>query len=344
ALLVEVTRGMPQEGERVVAQVDRSARHATAANHTATHLLHAALRSRLGDHVHQAGSYVGPDKLRFDFTHTERLTPDDRREIADPVTAWITRNDPVRPITTTLDEAKRLGATALFGEKYGDIVRMVEIGDGSYSRELCGGTHVRSTAGIGLFKILSECSSASNVRRIEAVTGPEGVRLLREGDAILAGVEDALRQPADHAVEAIAALRAEVKEAAKRTSEPAIDPAAPAERAGAVDGAQVLTEVVDAADAKALMDIADRVKGKLGDSAAIVLGTAVEGRVHLVAAVTPALVQRGVKAGEVVKAAAQVAGGGGGGRDARARAGGRDPDKLPDAIAAARAAIEAALA
>jgi alanyl-tRNA synthetase len=343
-VVVEPVVGELHVGERVVARVDQVSRHATACNHTATHLLHAALRNRLGAHVHQAGSYVGPDKLRFDFTHTERLSPEDRREIEDQVNAWITRNDPVRPITTTLDEAKRLGATALFGEKYGDIVRMVEIGDGSYSRELCGGTHVRSTAEIGLFKILSEGSSASNVRRIEAVTGPEGVRLLRERDAILAGVEDALRQPADHAVEAIAALRAEVKEAAKRTSEPAIDPAALAERAGAVDGAQVLTEVVDAADAKALMDIADRVKGKLGDSAAIVLGTAVEGRVHLVAAVTPALVQRGVKAGEVVKAAAQVAGGGGGGRDTMAQAGGRDPDKLPDAIAAARAAIEAALA
>jgi alanyl-tRNA synthetase len=344
AVIVEPVEGELRVGERVVARVDQVTRHATACNHTATHLLHAALRNRLGAHVHQAGSYVGPDKLRFDFTHTERLTPEDRREIEDQVNAWILRNDPVRPITTTLDEAKRLGATALFGEKYGDIVRMVEIGDGSYSRELCGGTHVRATAEIGLFKILSEGSSASNVRRIEAVTGPEGVRLLRERDTVLGEVEDALRQPADHVVEAIAALRAEVKEAAKRTSEPAIDPAALAERAGAVDGAQVLTEVVDAADAKALMDIADRVKGKLGDSAAIVLGTAVEGRVHLVAAVTPALVQRGVRAGEVVKAAAQVAGGGGGGRDTMAQAGGRDPDKLPDAIAAARAAIEAALA
>ena len=343
-VVVEPVAGELHVGERVVARVDQVSRHATACNHTATHLLHAALRDRLGAHVHQAGSYVGPDKLRFDFTHTERLTPEDRREIEDQVNAWITRNDPVRPITTTLDEAKRLGATALFGEKYGDVVRMVEIGDGSYSRELCGGTHVRSTAEIGLFKILSEGSSASNVRRIEAVTGPEGVRLLRERDAVLAEVEDTLRQPADHAVEAIAALRAEVKEAAKRTSAPAVDPATLAGRAGAVDGAQVLTEVVDAADAKALMDIADRVKGKLGDAAAIVLGTAVDGRVHLVAAVTPALVQRGVKAGEVVKAAAQVAGGGGGGRDTMAQAGGRDPDKLPDAIAAARAAIEAALA
>jgi alanyl-tRNA synthetase len=344
AIEVQADKGALEIGERVVARVDPIARHATACNHTATHLLHAALRERLGMHVHQAGSYVGPDKLRFDFTHTERLTPEDRRAIEDQVNAWIVRNDPVRPITTSLEEAKRLGATALFGEKYGDVVRMVEIADGAYSRELCGGTHVRSTAEIGLFRILSEGSSASNVRRIEAITGPEAVRFLRERDALLAQIEETLRVPAERAAEAVTALRAEAKAAAKRTAEPSIDPGALAERAGAVDGAQVLTEVVDAADAKALMDIADRVKGRLGDAAAIVLGTVVDGRVHLVAAVTPALVQRGVKAGEVVKAAAQVAGGGGGGRDTMAQAGGRDPDKLPDAIAAARAAIESALA
>src|SRR4029079_14534509 len=206
AVLVTPVEGELHVGERVVARVDRRTRFATACNHTATHLLHAALRRTLGVHVHQAGSYVGPDKLRFDFTHTERMTAEELSESAAQVNAWIAQNAPVVPVTTTLDEAKRLGATALFGEKYGDIVRMVDIGDGSYSRELCGGTHVRSTAEIGLFKILSEGSSASNVRRIEAVTGPEGVRLLRERDAILAGVEDALRQPADHAVEAIAAL------------------------------------------------------------------------------------------------------------------------------------------
>jgi alanyl-tRNA synthetase len=343
AIVVEAQEGALKVGERVVARVDRQARHATAANHTATHLLHAALRERLGAHVHQAGSYVGPDKLRFDFSHTERLSPEDRRAIEDAVNAWIVRNDPVRQITTTLEEAKRLGATALFGEKYGDVVRMVEIADGTYSRELCGGTHVRSTAEIGLFRILSEGSSASNVRRIEAVTGPEAVRLVRERDALLGEVEEALRVPADRVVEAVGALRAEARAAAKAAAAPAVDPAVLAERAAAVDGAQVLTEVVDASDAKALMDIADRVKGQLGDAAAIVLGSVVDGRVHLVAAVTPALVQRGVKAGEVVKAAAQVAGGGGGGRDTMAQAGGRDPDKLPDAIAAARAAIEAAL-
>jgi alanyl-tRNA synthetase len=327
-------------GERVVARVDRAARHATEANHTATHLLHAALRRRLGEHVHQAGSYVGPDKLRFDFSHTQRLTDAERRDVEDTVNAWILRNDRVRPLTTTLEEAQRLGAMALFGEKYGDVVRMVEIGDGSYSRELCGGTHVRSTAEIGVFKITSEGSSASNVRRIEAVTGPEAVALLRRNDDLLHEAADALRTQPERLPEAVAALRAEARAAAKASTAAAgPDAAALAARAAQVDGAVVLAEVVEAPDAKALMDIADRVKGKLGDSAAIVLGTVVDGRVHLVAAVTPALVERGVRAGEVVKIAAQVAGGGGGGRDTMAQAGGRDPEKLPEAIEAARAAI-----
>jgi alanyl-tRNA synthetase len=344
AVVVEAVEGTLKPGERVVARVDREARNATQANHTATHLLHAALRERLGPHVHQAGSYVGPDKLRFDFSHTQRLSEEERRDVEDQVNKWILRNDPVRPLTTTLEEAQRLGAMALFGEKYGDVVRMVEIGDGSYSRELCGGTHVRSTAEIGVFKIISEGSSASNVRRIEAVTGPEAVALLRRHDDLLHEAADALRTQPERLPEAVAALRAEARAAAKAgAASTGPDAGDLAGRAAQVDGAVVLAEVVEAPDAKALMEIADRVKGKLGDSAAIVLGTAVEGRVHLVAAVTPALVERGVRAGEVVKVAAHVAGGGGGGRDTMAQAGGRDPDKLPEAIEAARAAIVHAL-
>jgi alanyl-tRNA synthetase len=343
AIVVEAVEGSLKPGERVVARVDRAARHATEANHTATHLLHAALRSRLGPHVHQAGSYVGPDKLRFDFSHTQRLSDEERRDVEDMVNEWILRNDPVRPLTTTLEEAQRLGAMALFGEKYGDVVRMVEIGDGTYSRELCGGTHVRSTAEIGVFKILSEGSSASNVRRIEAVTGPEAVALLRGHDELLRESAAAARTEPERLPEAIAALRAEARAAKGGAAGAGPDAGALAQRAAQVDGAVVLAEVVEAPDAKALMDIADRVKGRLGDSAAIVLGTAVDGRVHLVAAVTPALVERGVRAGEVVKVAAQVAGGGGGGRDTMAQAGGRDPEKLPEAIEAARAAIVDAL-
>ena len=174
-LAVVPEQGTIEVGERVRAHVDRATRHATECNHTATHLLHAALRQRLGTHVRQAGSYVGPDKLRFDFTHGKALTPEELEDIENQVNDWIVESQPVRALTTTLDEAKRLGAMALFGEKYGDVVRMVEVGDGSFSRELCGGTHVRNSAEVGLFKVLSESSSAANMRRIEAVTGPAGV-------------------------------------------------------------------------------------------------------------------------------------------------------------------------
>src|SRR5918997_3448223 len=206
-------------------------------NHTAPHLLHAALRGRLGSHVRQAGSYVGPDKLRFDFTHGSRLTDEDIRVIEDQVNAWITANDPVRPIVTTLDEAKALGATALFGEKYGDIVRMVEIGDGSFSRELCGGTHVRSTAEIGLLKVTSEGSSAANVRRIEAITGPEAVAHARSHDALLHEAARALRTQPDRVPEAITDLQRKAKQAAKASTGAGLDVDGLAAAGEALDGA-----------------------------------------------------------------------------------------------------------
>ena len=174
ALVLQPEKGELHDGERVYARVDRRARRATECNHTATHLLHAALRERLGTHVRQAGSYVGPDKLRFDFTHGAPLSDEDRHWVEDRVNQQILENQPVRALTTTLDEARALGAMALFGEKYGDVVRMVEVGAGDWSRELCGGTHVRSTAEIGVFKITQETSSAANVRRIEAITARSG--------------------------------------------------------------------------------------------------------------------------------------------------------------------------
>ncbi len=185
ALEVVLEQGRLERGELVRARVDHTRRHATEANHTATHLLQAALRERLASHVRQAGSYVGPDKLRFDFSHGQALSAEELRDVEDRVNEWIARNEPVRPITTTLVEAKRLGAMALFGEKYGEVVRMVEVGTGERSRELCGGTHVRSTAEIGVFHILGETSSAANVRRIEAVTGPAAIELLRGHDRLL---------------------------------------------------------------------------------------------------------------------------------------------------------------
>jgi alanyl-tRNA synthetase len=340
-------RGVPKVGERVSAQVDRAARHATECNHTATHLLHAALRRHLGNHVRQAGSYVGPDKLRFDFTHGSGLSADELGAVEDSVNGWIQLNHPVHALTTTLDEAKRLGAMALFGEKYGDVVRMVEVGDGSYSRELCGGTHVRSTAEIGVFKIVSETSSAANVRRIEAITGPEAVAVLRGHDAELSRASEVLRVPPERVPEAAAELRSRVRElervARSGTAADGVDVESLLSRAADVDGAKVLTESVPVADGDALQQLADQLKGKLGN-AAVVLGSATDGRVALVASVAPSLVERGVKAGEIVKTAAAVVGGGGGGRDTFARAGGKSPDKLPEAIEAARQAIEAALA
>src|SRR4051794_16735082 len=346
AVVVEVEAGQIEPGERVVARVDPATRHATEANHTATHLLHAALRKRLGGHVRQAGSYVGPDKLRFDFTHGSALTHEELRDVEDQVNAWILANTPVRALQTTLDEARSLGAMALFGEKYGDVVRMVEVGDGSFSRELCGGTHVRSTAEIGLFRVTQETSSAANVRRIEAVTGPEAVQLLRRHDGLLRETATLLRTQPDDVPDKLSDLQTKAKAAAKGAASgggAVVDVESLLGEAEAVDGARVLTaRVPGAADQKVLLDVLDRVKPKLGD-AAVVLGAAGEGKVSLVASVAPALVQRGLHAGELVKLAAQVTGGGGGGRDTMAQAGGRDPSKLDEALGVAREAIERAL-
>jgi len=345
AVTVQVRTGSLKDGERVIAKVDRTARHATQCNHTATHLLHAALRKHLGTHVRQAGSAVRPDKLRFDFSHGQRLSPGELQAVEDDVNGWILENHPVRAISTTLDEAKALGAMALFGEKYGDVVRMVSVGDGSFSRELCGGTHVRSTAEIGLFKITSEGSSASNVRRIEAVTGPAAVTLVREHDALLTQSADALRTPVDQVPAAIAGLQSKLKaaEKARASGNGAVDAAAIAAGAQDVGGARVLVATVEGVGGKPLLELADRVKGQVGEDAAVVLGSAVEGKVFLVALVTPSLVERGVQAGAVIKTAAQITGGGGGGRDTAAQAGGKDPAKLGEALDAARDAITTAL-
>jgi alanyl-tRNA synthetase len=300
--------------------------------------------------VRQAGSYVGPDKLRFDFSHGQGLSDEELRDVEDRVNEWIGRNDPVRPLTTTLDEAKALGAMALFGEKYGEIVRMVEVGDGEHSRELCGGTHVRTTAEIGPFRILSETSSAANVRRIEALTGPAAVALLREHDRVLGEAAATLRARPEQVAELV-----KTRELERKKLEKALKAGAGAPGGGtAIDfdelsshvvevaGAPVLSAIVELPDAKALLDLADRLKGKHAN-AAIVLGTAVDGRAHLLVSVPQELIARGVKAGAVVKAAAAAVGGGGGGRDTLAQAGGREPEKLADALAVANETIAAAL-
>jgi alanyl-tRNA synthetase len=343
AVALDVIEGELAPGEPARAVVDRERRLATMYNHTATHLLHAALRERLGAHVRQAGSYVGPDKLRFDFTHGSRLAPDEASAVEERVNEWITGNHRVHAVVTTRVEAEALGAMALFGEKYGDWVRMVEIE--GVSRELCGGTHVGTSAEVGVFSLTSETSSAANVRRIEALTGFEGIGLFRSRTEELREIAHILRVPEREAAAAVRKLSEHVRELQKQGPKQEADSGLAESlvgRARELSGIQMVAEVVEVPDPRSLLELSDQVKQRLGQ-AAVVLGTVVEGRVHLVANVSEPAVARGVKAGDVVRVAAQAVGGGGGGRDTMAQAGGRDPGKLPEAIAAARVAIERAL-
>jgi alanyl-tRNA synthetase len=345
AVAVTLERGELKAGERVRLMVDRRARHATAANHTATHLLHAALRQRLGTHVRQAGSAVRPDKLRFDFTHGTPMSAEELRDVEDQVNAWILESRPVRALHTTRKRAEELGAMALFGEKYGDEVRVIEV-DG-VSRELCGGTHVAATSEIGVFKLLGEGSSAANVRRIEAVTGPAAVDLLRERDAALTRIATMLRtrpEDAARALEAQLARQAEQERERRSGGAGRIEElaAALAGQATEVGGVNVVSARCEAAGADELRELSDRLKSALGE-AAVVLGAAGNGRPVMVASFTGGAVERGLSAAEVVKEAARLMGGGGGGRDTMAQAGGKSADKLEEALAAARKAIEAKL-
>jgi alanyl-tRNA synthetase len=338
--------GAPDADTAVEAEVDRGARHATMRNHTATHLLHAALRERLGTHVRQAGSAVRPDKLRFDFTHGQALGPEELGAIEDRVNEWIKESRPVRWLEMDRAEAEKLGAMALFGEKYGEWVRVVEV-DG-VSRELCGGTHVANTAEVGIFKIVSEGSSAANVRRVEALTGPAAIDWFREREERLREVGELLGAPQDPLAGARrAAQRLEAAGAGAKQAEKELL-AGEAERltveAEEVGGVRVVCATAPIADQKQLLDLANRVQSKLGGDSAVTLGGAEDDRVGLVALVSKGAVGRGLSAAAIVHEAAPVVGGGGGGRDEMAQAGGKDPSKLDDALAAARAAIERELA
>jgi len=343
ALEVEPT-GEIDPSFAVIAEVDRETRHATMRNHTATHLLHAALRERLGTHVRQAGSAVRPDKLRFDFTHGQGLNAEDLRAVEDRVNEWIKASRPVRWIEMERAEAERLGAMALFGEKYGEWVRVVEV-DG-VSRELCGGTHVANTAEIGIFKIASEGSSAANVRRIEALSGPGAIDWFREREQRLDEVGELLGSPQDPiagARRAAERLR-EAGKGAEQAQKQLLGEEAERLVADAVEanGVKLAVSRAPLADQKQLLELANRVQSKLGGAAAVALGGAEGSKVALVVLVSKEAVDRGLSAATVVREAAPIVGGGGGGRDDMAQAGGKDPDKLDEALAAARAALEGA--
>jgi alanyl-tRNA synthetase len=328
----------------VVAEVDRETRHATMRNHTATHLLHAALRERLGTHVRQAGSAVRPDKLRFDFTHGQGLGEEDLRAVEDRVNEWIKASRPVRWIEMERAEAERLGAIALFGEKYGEWVRVVEV-DG-VSRELCGGTHVANTAEVGIFKIASEGSSAANVRRIEALSGPAAIDWFREREQRLDEVGELLGAPKDPiagARRAAERLR-EAGKGAEQAQKQLLGEEAERLVAEAVEanGVKLAVSRAPLADQKQLLELANRVQSKLGGAAAVALGGSQGSKVALVVLVSKDAVERGLSAAAVVREAAPIVGGGGGGRDDMAQAGGKDAGKLDEALSAARAALEQA--
>jgi len=333
-------------GAAVTAQVDHEARHATMRNHTATHLLHAALRERLGTHVRQAGSAVRPDKLRFDFTHGQALSAEELRDVEDRVNEWIKASRPVRWLEMERAEAERLGAMALFGEKYGEWVRMVEVDE--VSRELCGGTHVANTAEVGIFKIASEGSSAANVRRIEALSGPAAIDWFREREQSLHAVGELLGSPQDPIAAAKRAAE-RLREAGKGEQQAQKQLLGEeAERlvaeATEANGVKLAVSRAPLADQKALLELANRVQSKLGGDAAVALGGAHGDKVALVVLVSKGAVERGLSAATVVREAAPIVGGGGGGRDDMAQAGGKDASKLDEALAAARAALEKAAA
>ncbi len=308
------------EGDRVRAVVPWKVRFPTMANHTATHLLHKALQEVLGDHVRQAGSAVRPDKLRFDFTHGAALTTEERAEIERRVNEKIFENLPVHAFVTPIDEARNLGAMMLFGEKYGDLVRVVEIP--GYSRELCGGTHVHSTAEIGPFVIVSESSVGAGARRIEAVTSGEAYAYLHGG----------LREAEE--------LRAELERARKESRKPRAEAAADFT---IVDKGRDVV-LVEAKELKGgpLRDLSDRIRQQ-EKAAGVIVGSVDDGRVYLVVNLDESLVGRGLDASALVRDLGRHIGGGGGGRPTLAEAGGKNPGGLRDALEAGKKAIADAL-
>jgi alanyl-tRNA synthetase len=310
-------------GDRVRAVVPWSIRFPTMANHTATHLLHRALQEVLGEHARQAGSAVRPDKLRFDFTHEQALSHDERAEVERRANERIFENLPVHVFETPIGEARRLGAMMLFGEKYGEIVRVVEIP--GFSVELCGGTHVRTTAEIGALVILSEGSVGAGVRRIEAVTSGEAWALL-----------DARSREADELRAELETVRREKTKSGGARLQPTVDAKVRIEK-----GVSVIVQPVEGFDADSLLELSDRFKQQ-NAPAAVVLGSTEDGKVHLVANFDAAVAER-VSASDVVRKAAAIVGGGGGGRPTMARAGGKDPSRLLEALDEAQRLIVGAL-
>jgi alanyl-tRNA synthetase len=330
-----VTRGSLRVGAEVTAEVDAGLREATRRNHSATHLMHAALRRILGPHVQQKGSLVCADYLRFDFSQPEAIRPEQLAAVEALVNAEILANQPVQTEIMAIDEARKKGAMALFGEKYGDTVRVLSMGTPGFSIELCGGTHVARTGDIGLFKIVSEGGVAAGVRRIEAKTGTGALTHVKAGDEVLAEIAALVRAPAAVAADKVRQLAERSRELEKELERLKMKLAASAGddllgSAVSVGPARVLAARIDGVDPKALRDTMDQLRNKLGTSV-VVLAAVAEDKVSLVVGVSADLTAK-VKAGELVNFVAQQVGGKGGGRPDMAQAGGSDAAKLPGAL------------
>lgn len=341
AHLGEVTEGTILEGQTACASIDETLRMASARNHSATHLLHKALRTVLGSHVEQAGSYVSADRLRFDFTHFAALTPDELKEVERLVNDAIFASYTVHAEEMSMDEARNMGAMALFGEKYGDVVRVVDMG--GYSIELCGGAHLKNTAQVGSFKIISENGVAAGVRRIEALTGQEALRHYQAQEEEIKAVCRMVKSTPDKLLARLEQILAEQKETAKELEKLKAKMAGGAadeilNNKTEIGGVGVLAAEVKDADANALRTMGDQLKQKLG-SGVIVLASGKDGKVNLVVMATDDVVKKGVHAGNIIKVAAAVCGGGGGGRPNMAQAGGKDASKIAQALEEAKTVI-----
>jgi alanyl-tRNA synthetase len=335
-----VEEGIIEKGTEVTASIDVERRLSIARNHTTTHLLQKALQNVLGNHVTQAGSLVEPDRLRFDFHHFSAMTKDELKRVENEVNAKILENLVVDVREMPVDEAKSLGAMALFGEKYGNIVRVVRAGD--YSVELCGGTHLGSTAQAGLVKILGESGVAAGVRRIEALTGKGALEYYNEKEEQLDGIASALKSTPQDSLRKVEIISAELK-AAQKEIEQLKDKLVSGSfdevlgKAIDVNGVKAVTARFDQLDMDALRNTCESLRSKLG-TGVVVLASAFGGKVSFVAMASKDAVERGAHCGNIVREDAKAAGGGGGGRPDMAQAGGKDVEKIGEAL---KCAIEA---
>ena len=327
--------GMISRGEQAALEVDPAGRADTCKNHSATHLLQKALKTVLGSHVEQKGSLVTPTRLRFDFAHFQPMTAEEIARVEELVNEKIQEALPVETDVMDIEEAKKSGAMALFGEKYGEKVRVVSMGE--YSKELCGGTHVANTSQITLFKIVSEAGVAAGVRRIEALTGNNVLRYYREMEEKLHHLAKTLKttpaelqEKAEHMLKEIKDLSGENESLKSKLAQESLGDVT--DQVTEVKGVKVLAAAVEGVDMNGLRDLGDQMKEKLGEGV-VVLASSMGGKVSLLAMVTPEAMAKGAHAGNLIKAAAAIVGGGGGGRPNMAQAGGKNPEKIPEAVA-----------